>query len=204
MNRVARRRALQFSVTALTLAMAGCASVPGAPPTGLEHSVTGRFSVSAQGNGHSDNGAGRFRLTTAGPTLTLDLSTPLGTTLARLERDAQGVRLTAPRDNGAMTTMQGLDPEALLQEAFGWAIPVDGLADWVVGRPAPASAAQVQRDAAGNVRTIEQSGWTIEIQERFAGPSGTPRRLLATRPASGPAPSLSLRLVLDEPGTSTQ
>lgn len=202
--RVARRRALRLSVAALTLAMAGCASVPSAPPSGPERVVTGRFSVSAQGNGRSDSGAGRFTLTTAGPTLTLDLSTPLGTTLARLERDARGVRLTAPRDDGAMATLQGTDPESLLQEAFGWAIPVDGLADWVAGRPAPASAAQVQRDAAGTVSTIEQSGWTIEIQERFTGPSGTPRRLLATRPASGPAPSLTLRLVLDEPGTPAQ
>jgi outer membrane lipoprotein LolB len=203
-TRTARRRALQFSAMLLALAMAGCASVPSAPPSGTEQVITGRFSVSAQGNGRSDSGAGRFTLTTAGPSLTLDLSTPLGTTLARLERDAKGARLNAPRDDGAMTTLQGTDPEGLLQDAFGWAIPVDGLADWIAGRPAPGTAARVQRDTAGSVSTIEQSGWTIEIQERFAGPSGTPRRLLATRPASGPAPSLTLRLVLDEPGTPAQ
>jgi outer membrane lipoprotein LolB len=134
--------------------------------------------------------------------LTLDLATPLGTTLARLERDARGVRLTAPRDDGAMTTLQGTDPEALMQDAFGWAIPVDGLQHWIAGRPAPGTPAIVLTERSTNTITgIEQNGWDISIQERFAGPSGTPRRLLATRPASGPAPSLTLRLVLDEPGT---
>jgi outer membrane lipoprotein LolB len=202
--RAARRRALRFSAMLAALSLAGCASLPSAPPSGPEQIVTGRFSVAAQGNGRSESGAGRFTLTTAGPSLTLDLATPLGTTLARLERNAHGVRLTAPRDDGGMTTLQGTEPEALMQDAFGWAIPVDGLADWLAGRPSPAGAAQVQRDASGNVSAIEQSGWTIEIQERFAGPSGTPRRLRATRPAAGPAPSLTLRLVLDEPGAPAQ
>jgi hypothetical protein len=48
------------------------------------------------------------------------------------------------------------------------------------------------------VSTIEQSGWLIEVQERFAGASGPPRRLRITRPATSVAPALNLRLVLDE------
>lgn len=202
--RAVRRGVLQLCGAALALATAGCASVPAVPLQAPEDIVTGRFSVNAQGSGRSEAGSGRFTLTTTGTTLTLDLATPLGTTLARLERDARGVRLTAPRDDGGMTTLHGTDPETLMQDAFGWAIPVDGLSDWIAGRPAPGSAAQVKRDASGSVSAIEQSGWTIEIQERFAGPAGTPRRLSAKRPGTGPAPSLTLRLVLDEPGTPAQ
>lgn len=196
---IARRRALLAATLAITgAALGGCASVPGARPAVPPQVLSGRFAVTAQANGRSDSGSGRFTLTTAGPALTLDLATPVGTTLARLERNAGGARLTAPREDGAMTTVAGADAEALLGDAFGWSIPVDGLADWLAGRPAAGTPAQVRTDADGRVSTIVQSGWTIEIEERFSGPSGAPRRLRATRPASGPAPALTLRLVLDE------
>jgi len=185
---------------ALTIAAAltGCASVPPATAPASQEIVSGRFAVTAQADGRSDSGSGRFTLTTAGTALTLDLATPIGTTLARLQRDARGVRLTAPRDDGGMATFEGSDPEALLRQAFGWAIPVDGLADWIAGRAAPAAPSRVQTDATGRVSTIEQSGWLIEVQERFAGVSGPPRRLRITRPATSVAPALNLRLVLDE------
>ncbi len=192
-----RRRALLAAALAV-VGLAGCASLPAAPPGVPQQVVSGRFAVTAQANGRSESGSGRFTLTTAGPSLTLDLSTPVGTTLARLERTASGARLTAPRDDGGMTTVTGTDADAMMRDAFGWSIPVDGLADWLAGRPAPGAPAEVRRDANGNVAVIAQSGWTIEIEERFAGPSGAPRRLRATRPATGPAPALTLRLVLDE------
>ncbi len=205
---IAARRRLFTAITAALAgaaltALGGCASVPGAPAGVPQQVVTGRFAVTAQANGRSDSGAGRFTLTTAGPSLTLDLSTPVGTTLARLERTARGARLTAPRDDGGMASTEGSDAEALMREAFGWSIPVDGLADWLAGRPAPGTPSEVRTDASGTVATIAQSGWTIEIEERFAGPAGSPRRLRATRPATGPAPALTLRLVLDE-GTAAQ
>jgi len=56
---------------------------------------------------------------------------------------------------------------------------------------------------------LQQDGWTIAVQERFA--DGLPRRLQITRPALAgtapdqpPQPALNLRLVLDEPGGAAQ
>lgn len=198
----ARRRALVAAAHAGAaiggvVLLGGCASLPSGPPGVPQQVVTGRFAVTAQADGRSDSGSGRFTLTTAGPSLTLDLSTPVGTTLARLERTGRGARLTAPRDDGGMASVEGSDAEALMRDAFGWSIPVDGLADWLAGRPAHGAPAEVRTDANGKVAAIAQSGWTIEIEERFAEPGGAPRRLRATRPASGPAPALTLRLVLD-------
>lgn len=194
------RRALAVAA----LALAACTTVPTAPQRPLDEiEYDGRFAVVARSGDKSDSGSGHFTLRTSSDTLILDLATPLGTTLARLERDGRGARLTAPRDDGSMATFEGSDPEQLMQSVFGWSIPVDGLPGWIAGRPAPGEPSVVTTDPSGAVISIEQSGWTIDIEERFS-PAGAPRRLRATRPAAGAVPALTLRLVLDEPGRAAQ
>lgn len=179
-------------------ALAGCASLP---PSAGDTLHAGRFALTAAHDGRTESSTGRFTLRARGSDLTLDLATPLGTTLARIESRPAGATLTAPAADGALATWRGPDATALTQQVFGWSFPLAGMTDWIVGRPAERAAqdrALVSTDANGLVNRITQDGWTIDIQDRFDG-NGAPRRLRFERPATTGAPALTLRLVLDEP-----
>jgi hypothetical protein len=72
--------------------LASCASLP--PAAGVL-TYSGRFSLQVSGNERQDTMGGRFALTVdtavdAGAAVTLDLSTPLGTTVERVEGTSQG------------------------------------------------------------------------------------------------------------------
>lgn len=193
-GRIWRARAFALSVVVL----AGCATLSSPPSSQRTHS--GRFAATVTQDGRSENTTGRFTLSVDADRLLLDLATPLGTTLARVESGPQGATLRVP-GNGGMREATGPNPEALADELLGWPLPAGGIADWIEGRPAPGRPASVQGDRAAPT-ALTQDGWTIEIPERFA--SGAPRRLTLSRPARAgspialPSPAITLRLVLDE------
>jgi len=163
---------------------------------------TGRFSVSISRGDQREAASGRFTLAASPARTTLDLASPLGNTLARVEADASGATLTAPQPDGTLATWRGDSADALTESVLGYRLPVSGLAEWIAGRAAPGRTARVFPDD-GPARRIEQDGWVIAVDERFAD-SGAPRRLSFDRDAGGgaAAPSLRLRLVLDD-GTAT-
>lgn len=197
-----RRRAAGLLVAGLA---AGCASLP--PPPQAERAYSGRFAATSRSDERSESVSGRFNLLLSGDALTLDLATPLGNTLARIEASPSGARLRAPSSDGSLREVAGPSGEALAERVLGYALPVAGIGDWIEGRPAPgAPAATLVKGADGSVESFEQYGWSIAIDERFSA-GGTPRRLTCSRPegrAEGfapAAPAVTLRLVLDEPAT---
>lgn len=165
------------------------------PPREAERVHQGRFAVTANWPDRAENSSGRFALSIHADGLTLDLSSPLGNTLARIDTDANGARLVAPDGNGSLQRLQGPNADALTEQALGWSLPVSGIGDWIVGRPVPVRPYRSVGEGA-----IEQDGWTIRVLERFGGDSA-PRRLSFERPAAAPSPAITLRLVLDEPST---
>lgn len=178
---------MRFAALLAVGLLAACASVPPG-----ERVVGGRFSVLVAADGRQDSGSGRFRLAFSGDAIALDLASPLGTTLARVELDASGARLTRS-DGEGLRELRGASAELLTLEALGWPLPVAGLTDWIAGRPVPGRPVDLHSDDA-----FVQDGWTIRVLERFA--SGAPRRLQIERPElRGVAPAITLRLVLDEP-----
>jgi outer membrane lipoprotein LolB len=177
--------------------VAGCASLPTLAPAPEAVSTSGRFAVTARLAEQTDSTSGRFTLRRAGAEVVLDLATPLGTTLARVEQNASGARLTAPRADGTLASWTGPDAESLLREVFNWSLPLAGMADWMAGRPRPPREGPVAGTTDGPDR-FEQDGWTVQISDRFA-PGGAPRLLVMTRPPAADAPGITLRLVLDEP-----
>jgi outer membrane lipoprotein LolB len=180
------RRAL---AAAALLFAAGCATLP-APPQ-AERTHIGRFSVNATG-ARQESASGRFELRVLRDTLTLDLSAPLGATLARFETGPDGAQLTVP--GSPPRIVRGRNPEELADEVLGYSLPVSGMGDWILGRPAPGR--EAKQNADGSV--IEQDGWTIRVLERFA--DGTqPRLLTFQRPGAASTPAITLRLVLDAP-----
>lgn len=174
----------------LVALLTACATVPTAPP---DHSYSGRFSAVATQGDRREAVAGRFTFEIRGPHRTIDLATPLGTTVARIEVGPQGARATG----SSLAPAEGPDADALAERLLGWRLPVGGLADWIEGRPAPGRPAQVERRE-GDIASIEQDGWAIRIAERFQ-PGGRPRLIVFERAAAPLAPAVLLRLVLDDP-----
>ena len=173
----------------------GCTTL--APPEPAPQVYTGRFSASISRGEQREAVSGRFRLAASPDRTTLDLASPLGNTVARVEAVGDRATLTAPQPDGTLATWRGDSPDALAEAVLGYRLPVAGLADWIAGRAAPHRPARVFPQA-GPAQRIEQDGWTIGIEERFAD-AGAPRRLSFDRAAGGPlAPSVRLRLVLDD------
>lgn len=119
----------------------------------------------------------------------IELSTPLGQTLAELQGDAQGasVRLQDGRTESAPTW------KALTQEAFGVTIPVEGLAYWVRAVPRARAPYSVERDAAGRVSLLRQDGWDI-VYAYADDASRLPSRLTLSYPGADP---IGVRIVVD-------
>ncbi|MDQ3215529.1 MAG: outer membrane lipoprotein LolB [Pseudomonadota bacterium] len=157
-----------------------------------DRAYTGRFSATTSLGEQRQSAAGRFSLEVRGATQRLELSSPLGTTVARIDIEPGSARATGMQ----MQEMRGPDADALIEQLLGWPLPVSGLIDWIEGRPVPHRAARIDREA-GRVAHIEQDGWSIQLPEYFDAPP-RPRRLVLERAALAAAPAVTLRLVLDE------
>jgi outer membrane lipoprotein LolB len=196
-----RRAPRAVATAALAAGLAACATLP--PPTGSERVHAGRFAATTTLDGQRENTTGRFQLRVDRDRLLLDLATPIGTTLARIESGPAGVVLSTSGDDGR--EVRSRDAEALALEVLGWPLPVAGIGDWIEGRPAPSRPSRLQAGPDGTTG-FEQDGWTIAITERFD--SGAPRRLVMSRPAQDvgartpAAPAITLRLVLDAPANA--
>ena len=179
------------------LLLAACTTLPPpAAPNTLLNTTTGRFALNATGTRPDgtplrESMSGRFTLSVATDSTTLDLASPLGNTLARLQSNASGALLQVPEDGG-LRTVHNSNPEALAEDVLGFPLPLKGLPWWIQGEPAPDRPAQVQ-----DINHIEQDGWRIQIEERFER-SATPRRLTLLRPAADMSPAITLRVVVDE------
>jgi outer membrane lipoprotein LolB len=185
----------------LLLLLSACASLP--PPKGADHHYAGRFSLAvtrADPGGAApqrDAWTGRFALEVDARSLTLDLVSPLGSTIARFETDAQEARLLVPA-NGGVRVEHGSDAQALSEQVLGWSLPVAGMADWVEGRPSPARPYQPLAASADTTR-FEQDGWAVTVEPPADGRPG--RRLQMDRSGLDGAPDVALRVVLDGPAT---
>lgn len=190
--RGASSRALAAAVTSLAL-LAACATTPRAP---ADRTYTGRFAVTTASAEKRENVSGRFDLEIRGLQQTLELSSPLGTTVARIEVEPGAARATGVQ----MQEVRGADADALTEKLLGWPLPVSGLADWIEGRPVPSRLARVEREG-GRIVLLEQDGWTIRLADYFEviGATDRPRRLTLERPAAANSPSVVLRLIVDEP-----
>jgi len=194
--RFAQRR--DIGLLALSaLLIAGCASLP---PLELQPQLyTGRFAASISRGDAREAISGRFTFSTGPTRSVLDLASPLGNTLARVDASADGATLTAPQGDGSLATWHGPSADALAESVLGYALPVAGLPDWLQGRAAPGRPA-LSMPEAGPAARIEQDGWVIAIEERF-GDNGAPRRLTLDRTDS--TGKLKLRLALDAPAAET-
>lgn len=194
-EQILSRRHAVASALAIVL-VSGCASL--APIEPAQRLFTGRFAATITSGAERESVSGRFTLALRPGSVTIDLASPLGNTVARVQAADDRATLIAPQSDGSLATWQGANPEALAESVLGWRLPVSGLADWIAGQPAPGRPALFS-PANGPVQRIEQDGWLITVDERFAH-SGAPRRLSFERAAiTAVAPAVRLRLIIDEP-----
>ncbi len=181
-----------FAVACVAVA-AGCASVAPAPsvpraepPRDAAFDAAGRMSARRGADGF----AGQFAWSHAPGGDRFDVATPLGQVVARLSRDAAGVRVERPDEPPAAYP----DWATLTRAVFGVAIPADGLAAWIRGAPVAGAGYDVERDAAGRPAVLRQSGWEIVYAYGDAGPAAPPARLVLRYPDSEP---IEVRIVVD-------
>jgi outer membrane lipoprotein LolB len=186
----ARRATERWLAVLFVTLMAGCAAAPEASP---DRVYTGRFSAIATHGDRRESVSGRFGVEVRGERQRIDLATPLGTTVARIEVGPEGASASSP----GMQEVRGTDADALAEQLLGWRLPVSGLSDWIEGRPVPSRPARLERDG-NRLVLIEQDGWTVRTAETFEA-SGRPRLLVLERAASPSAPGVVLRLVIDDP-----
>jgi len=90
------------------------------------------------------------------------LFSPLGSQIASIKTTADGVELVTSDGK----SFSAKDAETLTQQNLGWSLPMRGLADWVLGRPAAGSnASDTIWDSAGRLSKLKQDGWEIEYPE---------------------------------------
>lgn len=200
--RAPRGAALGFAAAAV-VALAGCASVkPQGPSTSnAATSVTaqttrayqGRFAIQYNDqNGQQRNAYGNFTWQETGDTVTLQLRNPLGQTLAIVTSSPATATLELP--NREPLTADNVS--TLMQNALGFALPVEGLRYWLQPSPAPTSRAKTEKDPEqpSRLKQITQDGWTIDYLAYADAPATGVKRLNLSRSE----PPLDIKLVLDQ------
>lgn len=169
--------ALLLSSAALMLT--GCATVAPKPADVLAEGdvrLSGRLSVQVAGSsGRASGGNAGFELLGNPRAGMLELSTPLGSLVARATWSPNDTTLQTPEAERSFADM-----DALTRELLGEAIPVAALFDWLRGRPWP----QVQSAPLTEGLGFSQLGWQIDLANLQDG------LIVATRKAE---PTITLR-----------
>lgn len=142
--------------------IAGCAQAPLQPPQGaLEFQVLGRIAARYAGDGFTGNVD--WRHARNGDDMLI--GTPLGQGVARIVREGDATQLTTA--NGR--EYRAPDAETLTQQALGFRLPLEGMADWVRGQPAPGAVSGKEIYPDGKIKTLLQHDWRIEYLEYDGG-----------------------------------
>ena len=176
----------------LILLFSGCASAPPAQqaatrPAHAEHAsftIGGRIAVKHDG----ERSSATVRWTHDAETDEILLLAPLGKTVARIQRNGQGIVLDTSDKHYAAQ-----DAEELTLQALGWRLPLSGLQYWVLALPVPERTAHIERDANEQISLLRQDGWTIHYT-RYAtsAPDSLPLRMTLQRD------ELEIQLLIDE------
>lgn len=185
-------RRLALAATALAgLLLAACAPVrvhqPGTSEQlaaqalrerllGAQHDwgLHARFAASDGQHG----GSGSLGWTQTGDHYQFILRAPVTGKSVRLDGGPDGAVL-AGLDGGPLA---GADAGSVLNEAFGWRVPVAELAWWVRGLRAPEPGAVLTFGENGLPATLDQDGWHVDYRDWFAERDPPlPRKVYASR-----------------------
>jgi outer membrane lipoprotein LolB len=130
-------------VVLLAAFLAACAQVELKPPQGtLDFSLAGR--IAARSGKEAFTGNITWRHVGSGDELLI--STPTGQGVAQIVRQGDAVVLRTSEGR----EYRAADSESLTERVLGFRLPIEGLAQWVQGKPSPA---------------LESRGWKVEYQD---------------------------------------
>ena len=90
----------------------------------------------------------------------LRLIAPLGRGSYEITGNEEVVFLRTGRDE----VLQASTPETLMEDNFGWHVPLTGLIYWIRGLPAPGPKTDtLLLDEQGRIRDLAQSGWRVNF-----------------------------------------
>lgn len=183
-----KRIAAQVSLLIAVAVLAGCAELGRAPAgKAFELELQGRIALRYGTEG------GNARITWRHSAAVDDIliTSALGQGIARITRDgAETSLITADGKE-----YRAADAETLTESVLGWPLPLAGLPDWVLGRPAQGRPAQLRRDDSGQVSAIAQDGWNIDY---LAWREALPSRINLRHDGVQGRGAIEIRLVIDE------
>jgi len=92
------------------------------------------------------------------------LEAPFGQGVFRIDGGADsGYRLRLPDGQQFVNST----PEALLEDVFGWSMPISGMVYCIRGLPQPGSEYRDRTDGSGYARSIRQDRWEIDYKAYF-------------------------------------
>lgn len=157
-------RALRWiGLAATLLILAACATPQRIGGTGAAFERVGRFAVTVRAvNAPPQAAQGGFSWRDTGERLRLDLVSPVGNVLAQIQVSPDSAVLV--RSNGERETAS--DPDTLLAQVWGHAVPVAGLRAWIRGLAQPGRApAALHRDPQGRIISLDQDGWQVSLSD---------------------------------------
>lgn len=88
----------------------------------------------------------------------INLFSPLGSQVANIRKTPDQVILK----DASGKQFSAIDAETLTQQTLGWKLPLKGLTDWAIGRPAQSPIQSSSWNEQGQLIRLEQDGWNIE------------------------------------------
>ena len=154
-------RALAPAV-ALAALISGCASLqPGADNAEIINSWSGRFALTVTAPDQPEQrNNGSFSLTERKNATELELSTPLGVTIASARIDSSGASLVTAQGK----RFEAQSGEDLTEQIFGWRIPVQRLPAWFKGKPSNITELQADPKWPDRPGAGEEDGWSIRYE----------------------------------------
>ena len=139
------------------------AAIPGKPADWQEHqarlnalstwTIRGKLGVRAPKN----SGSGSLTWHQVNDTFEVNLRGPFGQGAMSITGTADAVRL----EIAGQGSFDSNSPSQLLNDQFGWEIPVESLAHWVKGGIAPGRYDALETDEFGRLSALAQQGWQI-------------------------------------------
>ena len=152
--------------------------------------ISGRLSASYRQGAQTQTVQGKFTWVQNGQNIELTLYSPLGQTQAKITVSPERASLS----QSGQPMQQAADAGALTEAVLGWALPVDGLRDWLQGFVRQPSGALSAVKAEAN-QALQQDGWSLRyVSWQRQGSVSIPKRIDLDRQQ---APEVALRLVID-------
>jgi outer membrane lipoprotein LolB len=164
---IARNSGVGLLLAALVLS--GCAGLrsrgdgnapvvePGAANEIKALKLSGRLGIKQGNEGHS----GSLRWLHASPKHEITVYSPIGTTVAKIEQNEAGAKLTI----SAKEVYEAQDADQLMEQVMGWHFPLNGMQYWVLGRVAPEGAAEEERGTNNRLMHLKQQEWDIQYAD---------------------------------------